>query len=286
MNYNNILYIVCIMIGILSIAQIISYKIEKKLIFEPVKIDNSIADVLVNKYMSANPDDTKFINNKIITSDAETLDALFYKNNKSDKLLLFIHGNAGNIYDNLSLITKYGQVCSILIFDYRGYGLSSGEPSETGMHNDVIAAWIYAQENLNYDPKNIVLYGRSLGCANALWLGKKLIKLNNKLPKGIIIESGFYNLKEIITDLFASCLNYFTQSKFNNIKYIQKINKQIPLFIMHSQDDELINIKHAYKLINDANYDINKDFMMLSGGHNSLVLDDNYYNTIKTFIES
>jgi len=281
MKYNHIMYIFCIIIGVVAIAaQAISHKVEHGLLFAPLKINDSTAD---DRLMKSG---LSIVNKKIMTSDAEILDALFCPNNTSDKLLLFAHGNAGHIYDDLQLINNYSKICSMLSFDYRGYGRSTGKPSETGMHNDIISAWMFAQNVLNYKPENIILYGRSLGCANVLWLGQKLVKLNSKLPKGIIIESGFYNLDKIITDKFVPCLSYLASSKFNNIKYIKKINKTIPLFIIHSKDDELITINHAHQLIKDGGYDINKDFLMIAGGHNSLILNDKYYQTINTFIYS
>ena len=208
---------------------------------------------------------------------------MFYNNvDHPDKLLIYFHGNAGNIYDDIQLLPKFGKKNSVLMWDYRGYGLSTGVPTEGDVHTDILAVWFYVTEQLNYKPHNVTFYGRSLGCSFALWLGKKIIKNGGELPKGIIIESGFYNLQDIANEMVIFG-GYFINSKLNNIKYIQKINKRIPILIIHSQEDEIIGIHHALKLLNDGGYDRNS-LVVINGGHNSIIRSEEYYRKVESFM--
>lgn len=270
----------CIIVGIISLIKIIISRYENYLIFQPDTIDEHNA----NKILSDHNSENRISNRRIRTIDGQILDLLYYNNeDQSDKLLLYFHGNAGNIYDDIELLPKLGKNNSVLMFDYRGYGLSTGTPSENDVHSDILAIWFYVTEQLNYKPHNVTFYGRSLGCAFALWLGKKIVKSGERLPKGIIIESGFYNLKEIANEMFILG-GYLTQSKLDNISYIQKINKQIPILIIHSTDDEIIGINHALKLMDEGGFG-RDNLLIISGGHNNINRGEEYYRKIEAFIK-
>ena len=80
------------------------------------------------------------------------------------KTLLYLHGNAGNIETNLWRAGYLSQMeLSVLIIDYRGYGLSSGPfPNETRVYEDTNAAWDYLIQNRKIDPQNIIIFGHSI----------------------------------------------------------------------------------------------------------------------------
>ena len=278
-NYFNIFFIMCSIVGIICLIRILICKYENSMIFQP----DQISELDANKIIGTNNHDNRISNQRIKTIDGEVLDCLFYKNEEyPDKLLLYFHGNAGNIYDDIELLPKLGKKNSVLIWDYRGYGLSTGTPTEADIHTDILAVWFYVTEQLNYKPQNIVFYGRSLGCSFALWLGKKIIKSGGELPKSIIIESGFYNLKDIANEMIIFS-GYLTNSKLDNISYIQKINKHIPLLFIHSQDDEIIGIHHALKLLQDSGYERNS-LVVINGGHNNIVRGEEYFRRVESFI--
>ena len=77
-------------------------------------------------------------------------------------VLLFFHGNAGNMGDRLmSLETFHALGLSVLMIDYRGYGLSTGRPTEKGTELDALAAWNYLTAELAVPPQRIIVFGRS-----------------------------------------------------------------------------------------------------------------------------
>ena len=87
---------------------------------------------------------------------------------------LFFHGNAGSISDRLHRIQPYHDLnINLLLWDYRGYGASSGSPSETGLYRDAAAMWQAVQERYDIAAANTILHGCSLGGGVASWLASQ-----------------------------------------------------------------------------------------------------------------
>jgi len=274
--------LLCLIILILLIKYIMNI-IETKIIFQPDKIKQTdIENIKSIKLLYYYLQPIKNI--KIITDDAIVLDAMYYFNPKINKLIIHAHGNAGNIYCGIEFIEKYKQFGSVLIFDYRGYGLSSGKPSEKGLHADILSVWRYATKKLKFNSSDITLYGTSLGCSVILWLSKHLHENYKKLPRAIIIDSGFYNIKTLACDYIDKKFRHFIQSKFNNIKYINKIKKHVPILLIHSYQDDIIDISHAYKIIKDAEISF-KNFILISGSHNNPIFTPQDLERITKFLQ-
>ena len=135
----------------------------------------------------------------IATADGETLDAWFIPAEEPRGTLLFFHGNAGNISHRLDSIALFHRLgLNVLIFDYRGYGRSTGSPSESGLYKDAEAVWQYLTEERRMLADNIVLFGRSLGGAVAVWLADRV------KPAGLIVESSFTSVPDLGAPLAKS----------------------------------------------------------------------------------
>jgi len=284
MNIINILFTIFIVLLFICMKRIIN-NIEKKYIFQPTKINNEedmqkINMLLFYMYPNCNIDP-----HKIKTPDHETLDALYHHDKLNDKLIIYAHGNGGNIYNRLDIIKKLRKYGSVLTFDYRGYGLSTGKPSEKGLHIDIFTIWTYANTMLGYKPENIILYGSSLGCSMVLWLGQYLLKKKMDNPKGIIIEAGFYDIKTLACEILHPSIKYFMEAKFNNIQYIKRIKYHIPLLIIHSHEDEMINISHAYKILEDSQLSHDK-LIVISGTHNEPKMSKSKLDKMENFIKN
>jgi pimeloyl-ACP methyl ester carboxylesterase len=101
----------------------------------------------------------------IETADGVTLHGWFVEA-QSSRVLLFFHGNAGNISHRLDSIRQFHRLgLSVLIIDYRGYGQSSGKTTEKGIYSDAEAAWRYLTEDRGISAGDIVIFGRSLGAS-------------------------------------------------------------------------------------------------------------------------
>ena len=100
----------------------------------------------------------------IETSDGVRLHGWFLPYSGARRVVLFFHGNAGNIShrrETLEILHHLG--VNVLIFDYRGYGRSGGQPSEQGLYRDARAAWRWLREHRHHREEEILLFGRSLG---------------------------------------------------------------------------------------------------------------------------
>ncbi|WP_455206468.1 alpha/beta hydrolase [Kaarinaea lacus] len=203
----------------------------------------------------------EYENVAINTEDDLKLHAWFIPQHGSNKTLLFFHGNAGNIsHRGDSLRIFHGLGLNVLIFDYRGYGLSEGEPTEDGLYKDARAAWNYLTQTRNIEGKNIILFGRSLG-------GTVAAKLASEVSAGgIILESTFSSARDMAHELFP-VMSYLMPMRFNfnTAEYIRHIN--YPVMVIHSPDDEIIPYSLGQKVYDAANQP--KQLLDIRGDHNS-----------------
>jgi uncharacterized protein len=212
------------------------------------------------------------------TKDGVNISGWYIPAKPEKSTLLFCHGNAGNI----SHLTEYIRIFheagfSTLVFDYRGYGKSEGNPSEEGTYSDAEAAWDYLIRQGN-PPGKIIVYGQSLGGAVATEVAIR------KNPAALIIESSFTSLPDLGADLYPwlpvkllSKYQYSTVSKIGTIKF--------PKLIIHSPDDEIVPFQHGRIIYEKASQP--KDFLEIRGGHNDgfLISSAIYKDGLMKFFE-
>jgi dipeptidyl aminopeptidase/acylaminoacyl peptidase len=105
----------------------------------------------------------------IQTNDNIKLKCLYLSSTTTDKLVIYFHGNAGNIYHRMTdLIQFRNSGVNVIGVSYRGYGKSGGRPSEQGVYEDGISVLNFAKNKLNYSLKNIFIFGRSIGSTVAV----------------------------------------------------------------------------------------------------------------------
>lgn len=196
----------------------------------------------------------------IITSDGIRLAGWFVPAPQARGVLLFFHGNAGNISHRLdSLAIFYRLGLSVLIFDYRGYGESGGRISEQGMYLDAEAAWRYLTETKGIAPEEIVLFGRSMGGAVAAQLA------TGTRPAGLILESVFSSVPEMAAGYYPFFpVRLLAIYRYDVGKAVRRI--ACPLLVIHSRDDEIIPFAQGRKVYDAAPEP--KKFLAIHGGHN------------------
>jgi hypothetical protein len=216
----------------------------------------------------------------IITSDQITLHGWFVPASEERGVLLFFHGNAGNIshrLDSLKIFHDLG--LSVLIIDYRGYGRSQGAISEHGTYLDAEAAWDYLTEIKNIPPQEIVVFGRSLGAA---------IAANNAArhtPGALILESAFTSVPDMAAQLYPVLpVRLLSRFQYNTKKSLLSAN--CPVLIIHSPDDEIIPFENGLQLYRSAREP--KRMLEIRGGHNEgfLLSGKTYSEGIGKFITS
>ena len=173
----------------------------------------------------------------------------YLKPREAKYVLLFSHGNAGNITNR---IYKIGDIAragvGVLIYDYSGYGRSSGSPSLSNMVHDAVAAYDYLKDRRKIDPSHIVFYGESLGGG----ITSELTKFRR--PAAIILESTFVSpevfAKEKIgfMNLYPSAL--FFEPTLNNAQMVQTDHP--PLLIIYGAKDDIIPPTHSQRLFENA----------------------------------
>jgi len=193
-------------------------------------------------------------------------------------VILFCHGNAGNISHRLESIRLFhGLGLSTFIFDYRGYGQSEGKPTERGTYLDAEAAWRYLVQERQVAPTEIIVFGRSLGGAIAAWLAQ------DHTPGALIVESTFTSVPDMASHLYpflpARLLSRFD---YNAIDYVRKTH--CPVLIVHSRDDEMIPFGHGRRLFEAA--DEPKAFLEITGTHNEgfVTSAERYQDGLDSFI--
>ncbi len=215
---------------------------------------------------------------ELVTSDNITLDGWFIPAAENRGVILFFHGNAGNIshrFDSLLLFNRMG--FSTLIFDYRGYGRSQGRPSEAGTYKDAEAAWHYLTDKRAIAPSRIVLFGRSLGAAVAAH------QAGEHRAGALIVESSFTSVPDIAAELYPFLpVRWLIRFDYNVLQGLQRVS--CPVLVVHSRDDEIIPFRHGQTLFATANEP--KQFLELRGGHNDgfLVTGPNYTRNLDEFL--
>jgi fermentation-respiration switch protein FrsA (DUF1100 family) len=230
------------------------YTLQERFVFLPTRDMGETPEVLGLAYQ-----DVRFP-----ASDGIVLDAWFVPGNASAPTVLFFHGNAGNIshrLDSLAVFHRLG--LNTLIVDYRGYGRSQGRPSEAGTYRDAEAAWRYLRTARGLVPRDIVLFGRSLGAAVATRLATEVH------PAALIIESTFTS----VPDLAAKLYPFLPGRLLARIRYDTKAriaHVDCPVLIVHSRDDEMIPFEQAERLYAAAREP--KRLLALHGRHNDAFL--------------
>jgi fermentation-respiration switch protein FrsA (DUF1100 family) len=198
---------------------------------------------------------------EIFTTDQQKLHGWLVPAAEDKGTVLFFHGNAGNIshrLDYLSMFYRLGY--NTLIFDYRGYGQSSGKPSESGTYQDAMAAWHYLTEVKEIAPSSIILFGESLGGAVAAWLAAR------EKPGMLILASVFTSVPDLATQIYPFLpIRQIARFEYNTLENLRSVS--CPVFVAHSPQDEIVPFVHGQDLFQIAPEP--KEFLTLQGGHNN-----------------
>lgn len=195
-------------------------------------------------------------------------------------LLLFCHGNAGNIshrLDNIERLLRVG--ISVYIFDYRGYGLSEGSPSEKGLYLDAEAAQAWAAEKASAAGQRLVVFGRSLGGVAAVHLAAR------GGCAGAILESTFTNLGAMAREHYPlPLLPGWLAGRFDSLGRIGGL--RCPVLFVHGDRDDIVPYRLGQELYAAAPGP--KEFLTIDGaGHNDTyhVGGQAYFERLRDFCE-
>lgn len=218
---------------------------------------------------------------QVQTADGETVNLWYFSHPAAKWTALLCHGNAGNNSHRMEQITAlYQKGMSVAIFDYRGYGKSSGHPSENGLYHDGQAVVRYMNEILSIPSEKIVIIGTSLGGAVAAELGMK----NNF--RAIILESTFTSKHDMASVIFPGFpAGLFSKNQFNTLDKIGRVHS--PVLIAHGTRDDMIPYPMSLKLF-EAAPDPKCHYPIHDARHNDYlsVGGENYISAICRFADS
>ena len=214
----------------------------------------------------------------ISTADGVSLHGWFVAGD-SDRVLLFFHGNAGNISHRLESIRQFLRLgLSVLIIDYRGYGQSEGRTTEQGIYRDAEAAWRYLTETRGIPEQRILVFGRSMGASAAASVTAR------HRPLALIVESSFTSVPDIAAEYYPWLpVRWLSRLRHPAIDFVRKTRS--PVLVIHSRDDEIVPFRHGEAIYAAAREP--RSFLELRGTHNDAFLRDEqtYLAGLRSFLD-
>ena len=213
-------------------------------------------------------------------SDGPRLSAWHLCSAKPRAAILYFHGNSGN----LGLFTEVFQLLyehglQVFAVDYRGYGQSSGDPSEDGLHLDAMAAIEYFKQHCRIPDLPLTYWGRSLGCCVAAFAASQ------EAPDGLILESGFPSKKHLL-EYFPQfrVFRIFSKCRLDTARYLR--DHPFPVLVVHGDKDQTIPFEQGRRLYDSLSG--RKEFYLVKGADhiNTHRLDSKaYMKRVLRFVE-
>lgn len=190
-------------------------------------------------------------------------------------VICFFHGNAGNISDRmdfLKMVSEYLPNCSVLLWDYIGYGLSGSSDVRPNLTDCLESSWqalhwLNSEKHMTWD--QIVVWGESIGGA----LATRVITERSIPVAGIVLQGTFTSLKDIVQHTTGlpwwSGIRFLVSRDLTPLQDLQKLRAvcPVPVLVLHSPDDEIVPYTMAERLTSVCNHLID-----LSGSHNNSVI--------------
>jgi len=195
-------------------------------------------------------------------------------------VLLWCHGNAGNVSHRVENMRQlYQRGFSLFIFDYRGYGRSTGVPSEVGLYQDALAAYDYLIHQRRIASERLILFGRSLGAAVA---GEVAMK---RPAPGLIVEGAFPSIQAMSDEHFwGAPARWLMDVEFNLAGKVHALH--VPLLVIHGERDSIVPMALG-KQVFDAAHEPKRWYVVSGAEHNDVpfVGGEPYFREIDTFIQ-
>jgi fermentation-respiration switch protein FrsA (DUF1100 family) len=170
----------------------------------------------------------------IPTPDDERLRAWWLPADRPRAQVIYFHGNGGNLSLWCPIIVGVRrQELSLLAVDYRGYGMSTGSPSERGLYRDVDATLERFYRELRREDTPVVYWGRSLGATMAAYAAAR------RAPDGLVLEAGFPSARAVLRgNPLLMVMGLFSSYRFATAEWLQSVER--PVLVIHGTADRII----------------------------------------------
>lgn len=215
----------------------------------------------------------------LATSDGERVHAWWMPRDSARATVLYLHGNGGHLSLWAPVLAGiWRQGFAVLALDYRGYGRSSGSPSEAGLYQDVAAA-VEAVHARADRAAPVVYWGRSLGAVMAAHAARE------RGPDGLILESGFPSMRAVLGGSPFWLLSWFSSYRFPASRWLQDVT--VPTLVLHGERDSVIPFRLGQQLFESVRGP--KRFVAIPGGdHNDPEPADpgRYWTAVHEFVQT
>ncbi len=245
------------------------YTLEHRSLYHPTvgnPRDQLFLDVGRDSKIGERIEDVRFT-----TSDGVTLHGWYVPPVENRPTLLFAHGNAGNIgYRRWTIKGFTDRGFGMLAFDYRGYGLSEGTPSEQGLYLDMDAANRFLEEEKGVPTGEQIAMGESLGGAVAIEIASR------KQFKALFVYSTFTSIPEMAIEMRKGWWvplpwEWLSRQHFNSAQRIGKV--ECPILMVHGDRDEMMPVEMSQKLFENVKSQRKKHVIVPGGTHNDVLYD-------------
>ena len=219
----------------------------------------------------------------LVTSDGEQLDSWFIEHENAKATVIFLGGNGFLMVKSRQLIDAYTTIpVNILLFDYRGYGMSSGAPSIAGIQEDARAAFAFIDQHESLTELPVYVHGHSMGSLLAGWLA------DNLRVDGYVLESPITSADDWTSGLVPRLFRPFVRfdvadaiREHDNLARVSRVSA--PLLLIGSENDGITPFRMAESLY-DVSVSEQKSLVNISNGnHNDLPRFTEYRNALKAF---
>lgn len=200
---------------------------------------------------------------------------LFRGRDRQAPLIIWSHGNGGNITDRAPVASELARRgTSVLLYDYRGYGKSGGQPSEQILYDDALAVYDFAVGQGFGDQSSIIAYGESLGGPYAAYIGSR------RPVRAVIIENSFHSAASVANAVYHIPIGIFLGRSLSTARFLNRA--KVPVLIMHSRKDEIIPLQSALDL-HEALEVPGELWLIDDARHSELSQVDGYYEKVVEF---
>jgi len=218
---------------------------------------------------------------RFAAADGTRLHGWFVQAAEDGAVLLWCHGNAGNIIHRLENIAEWHRRgVSVFIFDYRGYGHSEGRPSEAGLYQDALAAYDWVTRQRQIPPQRMVIFGRSLGAAVAGELAAQ------RQAAGLILETPFPSVRAMARSIYGPLpMHLLLRARYDLAGRLPRI--RMPLLVVHGDHDRIVPTALGRAVYEAANQP--KALYLIPGAdHNDTyaVGGEPYFDRLLAFVRS
>jgi hypothetical protein len=217
---------------------------------------------------------------EIATGDGERLRVWWMPQPSARATALYLHGNGGNLSMWAPvLVGLWRQRFAVFAVDYRGYGLSSGRPSETGLYRDVEAVVEALHRRPDLPRAPVVYWGRSLGAVMASYAARV------RAPDALVLEAGFPSMHSVLEGSPLWVVSWLSSYRFPTTRWLADVTR--PTLVMHGDGDSVIPFRLGQRLYDEVRGP--KRFVVIRGGdHNDTAPPDAraYWAEVTAFIDS